>query len=329
MRFICCGLLYLVTMVFTCGSSLAEQVPCRTGQSTCTGAESLSVINTTPYCCDPGFNMQWKNELVNGTSKTDCICDRYYYETACIEDRIQCQGATSLASDGASVRCCKNGDSMNSASTIVNGVRSSYCKCIRYNKPGGMVMNRTPVLSEEQQMLQQLQYWGSLGLLPEEMQAQMSQMQRALNPNAGSGGIGQWAMSFFEGLARGLQQALDPASRTNTTEPRGPNRNRRPINRGAVLNTNVNNNADLPFQPMIAVQQNRMQRRRQQQQNWGGGSFGQSSMTSFNQIPMAPGGQVNTNQSPSGGNAGPTEVNRYNTGPTEVNRYNTINNRVK
>uniref|UniRef100_A0A2C9LSJ6 Uncharacterized protein n=1 Tax=Biomphalaria glabrata TaxID=6526 RepID=A0A2C9LSJ6_BIOGL len=60
-------------------------------------------------------------------------------------------------------------------------------------------------------MLDQLQYWGQNGLLTEGMQYQANAVQKALNPNARSGGLGQWVTNFLEGLAQGLQ-GPNPAS---------------------------------------------------------------------------------------------------------------------
>ncbi|CAL1538081.1 unnamed protein product [Lymnaea stagnalis] len=123
----------ILGMVATVLGALAEQVPCNMGKPACEASESLSIVSNNYYCCETGFNMQWKNELVNGSSTTECFCNRHFYVTDCIEDRVQCEGASSVTSDGTLVKCCKNGDSMNSVTnSVINGVRADYCRCIKY-----------------------------------------------------------------------------------------------------------------------------------------------------------------------------------------------------
>uniref|UniRef100_A0A2C9JVK8 Uncharacterized protein n=1 Tax=Biomphalaria glabrata TaxID=6526 RepID=A0A2C9JVK8_BIOGL len=137
-------LLFAVTVFVGC---LAQQVPCSTGKSVCEVSESLSIINNEHFCCEIGFNMQFKNRIINGTTQPECVCNRHYYVSDCIEDQLQCEGATSFTTDGNSVKCCRNGESMNSVmNSIVNGVRADYCRCIRYvgNSGSSRYFSRRP-----------------------------------------------------------------------------------------------------------------------------------------------------------------------------------------
>ncbi|XP_055870109.1 uncharacterized protein LOC106064007 isoform X2 [Biomphalaria glabrata] len=204
-----CVLILLVVIT----GSVAEKAPCNTGYNQCgiMGSLSVSYINNNIYCCPSEFSLRWRSEVQNGTTRTVCICDRQFYESDCIEGQAQCQGATSTSFDGAVVRCCQNGETMNSASVFINGARSGYCKCRRQSGMGIWAVRNSPSSSHEQQMLDQLQYWGQNGLLTEGMQYQANAVQKALNPNARSGGLGQWVTNFLEGLAQGLQ-GPNPAS---------------------------------------------------------------------------------------------------------------------
>ncbi|XP_059161577.1 uncharacterized protein LOC131944780 [Physella acuta] len=204
----------LLVMITSC-IALAQKTPCHTSKTVCEGSETLTLVNSQLFCCDAGYSIQWKTDVINGTSKTDCICERQFYVTDCIEDEVQCRGATSLAMDGRKARCCKNGDSMTSASRVMIHGITTTCKCVRQieNKNFG-AFNLANTATKEPTMMEQLQYLGSLGLLPEDMQAQVNLM----NPNQrSSSGIGSWAMSFLEGVARGVQQALTPSNQTTET----------------------------------------------------------------------------------------------------------------
>ncbi|KAH9524036.1 hypothetical protein Btru_047963 [Bulinus truncatus] len=174
--------------------SLAQQVPCNTGKAVCESSESLSVVSNDYFCCDQGFNMQWNNKIVNGSAQTECLCNRHYYVSDCIEDQLQCEGATSFTTDGFTVKCCRSGESMNSVyNSMINGVRADYCKCIKYvtgaSNGGGGSRRQRPSNNRQ---------------------------RNGINYRGGPLGISQMAGQFLETLSRGIQDSLaslgnDPA----------------------------------------------------------------------------------------------------------------------
>ncbi|XP_059161606.1 uncharacterized protein LOC131944804 isoform X2 [Physella acuta] len=205
----------LSLLVLTLSMSVAvfaEQIPCNSGRTSCEGSESLSIINNNHLCCDYGFNMQLKSETINGTVTPVCVCNRHFYATDCIEGQLQCQDATSLTSNGLTVKCCKNGASMNSvSSSVINGVSADYCKCIRYAGGNNFVNDliNDPIRKTIGDQLKGLQDLGSLYRTP--------------------GGIGQLTGNVLENIGRGLQESFSnfgdavqqPGSQTTGSYPVG------------------------------------------------------------------------------------------------------------
>ncbi|XP_059161559.1 uncharacterized protein LOC131944764 [Physella acuta] len=197
-------------------SCRAEFVACTNGRQLCDTAESLSIVNNNFFCCEPGFSIQWRRS--NSSVNSECVCERFYQETPCIEDEYQCRGATSRTSDGVKVKCCLHGDRLNSVSnSMINGVMANYCKCIRYvtsDNPSGQTVR--PPAPRQMTPMEEMQMLGALGLLPEELQAQMGPMSGQAQNNVDAS-LGRWASSFMEGLVQGLVKAVDQANQTRGT----------------------------------------------------------------------------------------------------------------
>uniref|UniRef100_A0A2C9KH29 Uncharacterized protein n=1 Tax=Biomphalaria glabrata TaxID=6526 RepID=A0A2C9KH29_BIOGL len=214
--------------------SKTEQVQCHNDITKCETADSQSVVNNKYYCCDVGFSMQWvKNNI---TGQKDCVCDRYYYVSDCLEGRSACQGATSMSSDGANIKCCRHGAKMSIVSnTVFNGVLQNYCRCMQY-----MNIANSKAPSHQNSMaeaMQEMQMLGAMGLLPEEMYASVNQMSRIMSPaSAPSAFSDPLITSFVEGVVQGIVKAIgDVNNSTNPSRSVSRRRNRRPYNNNQMV----------------------------------------------------------------------------------------------
>ncbi|KAH9524037.1 hypothetical protein Btru_047964 [Bulinus truncatus] len=255
-------MLLLVSVVLTVCTTFnrAEQVPCQTDKVSCETAESQSVVNNRFFCCEAGFSMLWLRS--NTSLQMECFCDRFYHATDCLVGRALCQGATSMTSDGLTVKCCKNGAKLTSVSnSLYNGVMQNYCTCTQYTNVVEVAASKQAARNT-MTALEEMQMYAAMGLLPEEMTASLNQMANARNPvTSAPGGFGQWATSFVEGLMQGVVKALGaPNNATSTNGRPGTRRRQRNFN----LNNNIQSfNGIMNQQPLPALPMQNLQAPRQ------------------------------------------------------------------